>query len=61
MSSLVKLVDDLNNNLGRLGKFYDDVVSHIQSLSSLGITIKNYGSLKSTLILGKLLQKQINY
>ena len=61
MSSLVKLVDDLNNDLGRLGKFYDDVVSHIQSLSSLGITIKNYGSLKSTLILGKLLQKQINY
>ena len=57
MSSLVKLVDNLGDDLGRLGKFYDDVESHIQSLSSLGITIKNYGSLKSTLILGKLRPK----
>ena len=43
-----------NDDMARLGKFYGDFESHIRILSTLGNSTKNYASLKSTLILGKL-------
>ena len=47
MNALVKLphVDD---KLENLRKFYDDVESHIRSLTTLGIDIKSYGTLVGT-------------
>ena len=43
-----------NDDMGRLGKFYVDFESHIRILSTLGNSIKNYASLKSTIILRNL-------
>ena len=54
MNILVKLPSVNNKDVKALRKFYDDVESHVRSLSTLGIKIENYGSLVSSVILEKL-------
>ena len=54
MNTLVKLPFVNNENVKALRKFYDDVESHVRSLSTLGIKMENYGASISTLILEKL-------
>ena len=54
MNILVKLPSVNNEDVKALRKFYDDVESHVRSLSTLGIKIENYGSLISSVILEKL-------
>ena len=43
-----------SNNLISLQSFYDTVQSHMRSLSTLGKTSDSYGTLLSSVILGKL-------
>ena len=54
MNTLVKRPSVNNEVVKALQKFYDDVESHVRSLSTLGIEMENYGALISTLILEKL-------
>ena len=42
------------NTLTDLRAFYDSIESHIQGLSSLGITPESYGALLIPVMLGKL-------
>ena len=53
MNALVKL-SHVDDQLESLRKFYDDVESHIRSLTTLGIDVKSYGTLIGTLIMEKL-------
>ena len=54
MSSLVKLAPVKTNDITSLRRLYDEIESHVRSLLTLGIDIKNYGSMLTTVILEKL-------
>ena len=50
MNTLVTLPSVNNEDAKALRKFYDDVESHVRSLSTLGIKMEIYGAMISTLI-----------
>ena len=50
MNTLVTLPSVNNEDAKALRKFYDDVESHVRSLSTLGIKMEIYGAMRSTLI-----------
>ena len=59
MNALVKMSSVNNKDLSGLRKFFDDVTSHVRSLTNLVVESRTYGSLLCPIILEKL--PKVNY